>query len=146
MRVTCLDCVRKHLAAAEVNLFEAVEGYPMHVWYAVGHMQHAEEESFKEYPLFAAKIRAVRINFMSNLESASGNEEMTDILKIVDIPTLIAEACNLAYLDGEAINYLAFDPDNTKKAQYTYTITDNVTPKPRLVSNHGSIIEETPDV
>jgi hypothetical protein len=37
MRETCLFCVSKHLSQAIVLTTECAQGYPMHVWLAIGH-------------------------------------------------------------------------------------------------------------
>jgi hypothetical protein len=65
-RESCLDCVRKHLAQAEVLMSEVPQGYPDHQWIAVGHMGEAADESIKDYPALAKEIRKHRIAYMAN--------------------------------------------------------------------------------
>lgn len=65
-RPTCLDCVRKHLAQAEVLMSEARQGYPDHAWLAIGHMAEAADEALKECPELAREIRAERLKYMSD--------------------------------------------------------------------------------
>jgi hypothetical protein len=64
MRETCLFCVSKHLAQSIVLVSEACKGYPMHLWYAVGHLAEAEDESIAENPKLSANIRRVRLSLM----------------------------------------------------------------------------------
>ncbi len=44
MRPPCTFCARKHLAQALVLLQEARQGYPLHRWYAIGHLAEAADE------------------------------------------------------------------------------------------------------
>lgn len=65
MRDSCFDCTRKHLAqAAVLNLEYRTGDYPVHKWYAVGHLAEAADEIIKEYPAIAATIRDMRIAYM----------------------------------------------------------------------------------
>lgn len=68
MRVSCLDCARKHIAAAEVLMNEALLGYPMFSWYAIGHLEQAEEELLSDYPDEAENVRAERTKYIDALE------------------------------------------------------------------------------
>lgn len=61
MRESCLNCVLKHLAQAHVLFDEAELGYPMHKYYALGHMAEAESESIKEHSDLATAIRQERL-------------------------------------------------------------------------------------
>lgn len=63
---TCLDCVRKHLSQAAVLMDEARQGYPEHVWLAIGNLAEAARESAVRYPLLAAKIRDQRHKLQKN--------------------------------------------------------------------------------
>jgi hypothetical protein len=65
-RKSCLDCVRKHLAQAEVLMEEAKLGYPEHKWLAVGHLGEASAESLQEYPEFSDEIRKHRLAYMKD--------------------------------------------------------------------------------
>jgi hypothetical protein len=67
-RDSCLDCVRKHLAQAEVLMGEARQGYPLHRWRAVGHMAEAGDECCKDYPKLSSAIRKHRIKYMADPE------------------------------------------------------------------------------
>lgn len=63
---TCLDCVRKHLAAADVLMDEARQGYPEHRWRAIGNLVEAARESAVRFPELAAQIRAQRLKLEKN--------------------------------------------------------------------------------
>lgn len=65
-RSSCLDCVRKHLAQAEVLMNEARQGYPANRWRAIGHLGEAGDECCQDYPKLAAAIRAERIKYMAD--------------------------------------------------------------------------------
>lgn len=64
MRETCLFCVSKHLAQSIILMSEVKKGYPMHLWFAVGHLAEAEDESIVQQPKLSAKIRKVRLAVM----------------------------------------------------------------------------------
>jgi hypothetical protein len=64
MRSTCLYCVVKHLSQAIILVSEAQRGYPKHLFYAVGHLAEAEEESIHRFPDLANRIRNVRVVLM----------------------------------------------------------------------------------
>ena len=57
---TCLDCTRKHLAQAHINLDESRLGYPAHLWIAIGHLAEAESELIISYPEMAVLLREER--------------------------------------------------------------------------------------
>lgn len=66
MRQTCLFCVSKHIAQAIILVTEARTGYPMHIWYAVGHLAEAEAESCRDFPEIANAIRGARLGLMGD--------------------------------------------------------------------------------
>lgn len=82
MRSSCLDCCRKHLSAALVLEMEAVQGYPMHSWIAVGHLQEAADEMIESYPELAHKIREIRLNYMASINSCLRLNNEGDIVMI----------------------------------------------------------------
>ena len=57
-RVSCIECVEKHLGSAMVQIAETRDGYA-HRLRAIGHLHEAEDES-QEYPELHAAIRAAR--------------------------------------------------------------------------------------
>jgi len=64
MRETCLFCVSKHISQAIVLVSESAKGYPMHLWYAVGHLGEAEDECSGEFPDLTYAIRDTRLALM----------------------------------------------------------------------------------
>ena len=97
-RTSCLDCVRKHIAQASILMDEASLGYPLHKWYAVGHLAEAESESLQQYPELSIKIRECRLSLMNK------NAE-------VCFDKLLINICRVAKED----EYLKFDKNNSKK-------------------------------
>ncbi len=63
MRESCTLCVCKHLAQACVLNTEALLGYPLHRYLAIGHLAEAEAESLKKYGDLAEEIREHRLNY-----------------------------------------------------------------------------------
>jgi hypothetical protein len=90
MRETCLFCVSKHLSQAIVLVTETCTGYPLHIWFAIGHLAEAETESVSEYPEFAQKIRKVRLTLMGQ----DGKFNHTDLVDLLIEARGIAEQKN----------------------------------------------------
>ena len=65
-REPCPLCTLKHLGQAIVLFTEALTGYPVHRWIAVGHMAEAEAEAPSHE--LANRIRAQRIMAMDDME------------------------------------------------------------------------------
>lgn len=63
MRLSCLECVRKHLGEALYHMEESFMGYPKHAMWAVGAMGHAASESLKAFPELANDIREARLAY-----------------------------------------------------------------------------------
>jgi len=78
MRPTCLNCARKHLAKALINMNEARLGYPVLVWLAIGHMSEAEDELLARYPEDSIKIRDHRKNYEED------HDYIVPILEMID--------------------------------------------------------------
>jgi hypothetical protein len=70
MRESCFDCARKHLAQALVLANEAMMGYPVHRWLAIGHLAEASDELIKLHPQLAHMIRTERIRYTKEREYA----------------------------------------------------------------------------
>jgi hypothetical protein len=64
LREACLLCVSKHIAQAIVLTMEAGKGYPLHLWFGVGHLAEAEDEALQEFPQLSNAIRSVRLCLM----------------------------------------------------------------------------------
>jgi hypothetical protein len=89
MRGTCLFCVSKHISQAIVLVTECCQGYPIHIWVAIGHLAEAETESCSEFPDLAEKIRKVRLALMGQ-EGEFNHEGLMNLLKLVrDIASVI---------------------------------------------------------
>lgn len=65
----CPRCAIKHLAQARVLLLETRKGYPLHVWYAIGHMAEAEDEIISRMPDEALEIRNQRMLLEKDLHA-----------------------------------------------------------------------------
>ena len=91
-RPSCLFCVSKHLASAQILLDEAELGYPEHRWLAVGHLQEAESESLADYPLFSQKIRCLRIILMGQV--CETTDSTPSIIELLHDARLLAEKVN----------------------------------------------------
>lgn len=69
MRKGCYDCVRKHLAQAEVLMHECEQGYDEHGWLAVGHLAEAEAEIAEFSPKLSNELREKRLSYMKYLNT-----------------------------------------------------------------------------
>lgn len=78
MRPSCLNCARKHLAKALINMNESRLGYPSFQWLAIGHMSEAEDELLAKYPEQANQIREHRKAYEED------PDYITPILEIID--------------------------------------------------------------
>lgn len=108
MRMTCMDCVRKHIGTAMALQKEAAQGYGYYRWIAVGELCEAEAESIDKYPEFAAKVREIRCKIMKGSEEAEA----------VDIEPLLREACRIAEMEGEVSKDLKLGKENSKDVTY----------------------------
>jgi hypothetical protein len=91
-RASCLFCVSKHLATAQVLPDEARLGYPEHRWLAIGHLNEAESESISDYPLFAQKIRCLRVNLMG--QECEVDENTPSVMELLAEARALAEKKN----------------------------------------------------
>jgi vacuolar-type H+-ATPase subunit C/Vma6 len=82
MRSSCLFCVSKHISQAIVLTIESVQGYPIHLWLAVGHLAEAESEACAKYPDFAKEIRNIRLALMGQ-KGTFREESLMELLKKV---------------------------------------------------------------
>lgn len=97
MRPTCLNCARKHLAQADILMMEAAMGYPIHAWYAMGHMAEAADEIVADYPDEANEIRELRKLYEDAVNEAEDpTNHAQPKLPHIDIPALIAKLSELA--------------------------------------------------
>jgi hypothetical protein len=89
MRETCLWCVSKHISQAIVLVTECCQGYPYHVWIAIGHLAEAETESCSEFPELAEKIRKVRLALMGQEGEFKHGDLMNLLKKVRDIAEVL---------------------------------------------------------
>lgn len=82
MRPSCLSCVKKHVAQAMILFSEAENGYPLHFWWALGHLAEAEAESIRDFPLLAQTIRKVRLQYEKNDNPPTLDELLEGILAV----------------------------------------------------------------
>ena len=90
MRPTCTDCALKHLSQASILLSEFHQGYPTHIFYALGHMAEAGDELVKEYPKHAEMVRAERKKLEENPDYSP---DFNQLLEKIDTE---CEVCSLA--------------------------------------------------
>ena len=79
-RVSCGECLRKHLGSAIVCAHEVENGYPHHDLLVIGHLSEAEQESARENPDLAEGIRRLRRRFQQGYG-----------LKFEDVTSLLEE-------------------------------------------------------
>ena len=92
MRPTCADCALKHIAQAAILHSEAHQGYPTHVFYAMGHMAEASDELVKEYPFYASLVRDERKRLEADFDYAPDWEGLLET---------IAEKCEICQLNPD---------------------------------------------
>lgn len=85
MRQTCLFCASKHISQAIVLVTECCQGYPMHIWLAIGHLAEGETESCSEFPELACEIRKVRLALMGQEGTFDHGDLMNLLRKVRDV-------------------------------------------------------------
>lgn len=80
MRLSCIDCVIKHISQAMILANEAIMGYPLHKYWAIGHLAEASDEAIKDFPELAHIIRAERLNYSNNDDYIINFEELLNII------------------------------------------------------------------
>lgn len=78
-RPTCLDCCRKHIGKAVVQMGEKDLGYPNHFWLAMANLSEVEEEALAKYPDFSALVREMR------LEMTDDRTYKPDLMQLFDM-------------------------------------------------------------
>lgn len=68
MRDSCLLCAIKHVAQAGILSMEALQGYPLHHWWALGHLAEAADELVADYPEMANELREYRKQYEDDPE------------------------------------------------------------------------------
>lgn len=75
----CPRCAIKHLAQARCLLLEVKQGYPHHIWYALGHMAEAADEIVEMMPTEALAIREARLELEARALKAGERGFLPDI-------------------------------------------------------------------
>lgn len=117
MRETCVFCVSKHIAQAIVLVTECCQGYPLHIWVAIGHLAEAETESCSKFPLLACKIRKVRLALMGQ----EGEFNHTDLMNLLKEARSVAEEINGMH-EEERVNRILY-PQSEVHANAVYYST-----------------------
>ena len=85
LRESCIKCACKHISQARALLIESETAYPVHYWYAMGHLAEAEEELYKDYPDLMIMVRAERIQLeIDRSYRIDFNALITALVKIDD--------------------------------------------------------------
>lgn len=92
MRVSCLNCARKHLAQASILMMEAKQGYPVHFWFAMGHLAEAADELVQDYPKLANEIREHRKIYEENADYPIPIEELIEQINKIEADAIAADA------------------------------------------------------
>jgi len=82
VRPACINCCLKHLAQAQILIFEAKYGYPLHRHLAAGHLAEAAEEIYGKSPDLAGRIRVERKAY--ELDASRYNVNIMDLLQEVE--------------------------------------------------------------
>lgn len=81
----CLNCARKHLARANIRMYEFLSGaYPSEFWLALGEMSLAEDHVILIHPEIAEKIREER------KKTEEEENYYPNIISLIDIITEVA--------------------------------------------------------
>lgn len=87
MRPTCLSCVKKHIAQAMILFNESKQGYPLHFWWALGHLAEAADECVTDYPELASTIRKVRIQYEQDDNPPTLDELLEGVIAVENAST-----------------------------------------------------------
>lgn len=98
MRVSCVDCTRKHLSYALVISHElqwyAGDEEDDHFWVCVGHIGQAEEQIQRLSPYLADQIRNQRLLLMQGGPEAALKLELNRMIRMVSEFADAQEAAN----------------------------------------------------
>lgn len=85
MRHSCLFCAMKHVVQAGILMMEAKQGYPLHRWWALGHLAEASDELVADYEEMANTIREYRKNYEEDENvQLPFNEIIAELNQIID--------------------------------------------------------------
>jgi hypothetical protein len=83
MRPPCTFCARKHLAQALVLLMESRQGYPQHLWLAIGHLAEAADELIGGGPAMRDAAHRIRQERKTLEHDPSHDVPILDIIQQV---------------------------------------------------------------
>lgn len=110
MRPSCFDCALKHLSQACVLSLEAVQGYPVHQWYAIGHLAEASDELANGFSDLSNEIRNHRLRYMGDINYAIPFEEL--INKILSMKLDNKDCCGESERQNKCLSCPNYDPMN----------------------------------
>jgi hypothetical protein len=78
-------CALKHVSQAGILTMEARQGYPIHRWWALGHLAEASDELINDYPETANEVREMRKIYEEDEEvNLPFNEMLATLSMMVD--------------------------------------------------------------
>lgn len=83
-RPSCLECVAKHVANAEILMQEYRTGYKVHRLMAIGELEQARQEAEREYPELAARLYAERKNIWNGDDSPDLYGYLVEVQTLLD--------------------------------------------------------------
>lgn len=87
MRESCIQCVLKHLGSAAVLMDEVVQGYGLHRWLAVGHLNEAASEARMDFQGLSEDITERRREYVETgqIDIMRLIEDADEILHIITL-------------------------------------------------------------
>jgi hypothetical protein len=80
VRDSCIQCALKHIGQARALMLETCKGYPEHVWFAMGHLAEAEDETVHRHAELANVIRNERLRIQQNHEHKTSWEDLVNVI------------------------------------------------------------------
>lgn len=94
-RPFCARCAIKHLSQAAILMKESRMGYPLHVYYAMGHMSEASDELVELMPEEANAVRDERIKIEDSLRTGESYiPDFDDLMLTVASGAMLEETEN----------------------------------------------------
>ena len=92
MRLSCLMCAMKHVTQAAILTMEARQGYPLHRWWALGHLAEASDELVADYEELANEIREYRKQYEDAEDvQLPYNEIIAELAQLIEKETADAQ-------------------------------------------------------
>ena len=97
MRPSCLLCAMKHVTQAGILTMEARQGYPLHRWWALGHLAEASDELVADYPDVANEIREYRKQYEDDeTVDLPYSEIVNDLSQLIEEATDVGQSSSFA--------------------------------------------------